>query len=328
MAQKRVFVSYSREDAAPVGELERDIESLGHDAWVDRELSGGQRWWEQILTQIRECDIFVVAISDACVSSRACQAEYQYANALGKPVLPVLVERNVSDSLMPPDLAELQRVDYTAPDKSAFASLNRALVAVPAAPALPDPLPDPPPVPASYLFDLRSEIDSRQPLTAERQGELLRQLDARFEDGHSPADLRVLVARFRERDDVLVRVDRELADFDARLVAAESSASRGRATAAGASVEAASDAAWRTPPTAQPAPGAAAPALGAPPVPLRAASEREVNMLWWAAPVFAGLIGGAVAWLAVRGTNAATARNMLIGGVVSSFVWAMLLSGA
>lgn len=119
----------------------------GHDAWLDRDLTGGQRWWDHILQSIRDCDTFVVALSSASLESRACQSELQYATALGKPVLPVLVKRDVSDGLMPPALAELQRVDYTQADKAAFAALNRGLTTMPAAPPLPAELPPEPEVP-------------------------------------------------------------------------------------------------------------------------------------------------------------------------------------
>src|SRR5690606_41362151 len=76
-------------------------------------------------------------------------------------------------------LAALHRVDYTTNDKSSFAMLNRALTTLPAAPPLPDPLPPPPAVPASYLFDLRSEIESTEPLGSERSEEHTSELQSR-----------------------------------------------------------------------------------------------------------------------------------------------------
>ncbi|MDA1004847.1 MAG: toll/interleukin-1 receptor domain-containing protein, partial [Chloroflexi bacterium] len=231
----RIFVSYSRADAVRIDELHRDLESLGHDAWLDRDLTGGQRWWDHILQSIRDCDTFVVALSSASLESRACQSELQYATALGKPVLPVLVKRDVSDGLMPPALAQLQRVDYTQADKAAFAVLNRGLTTMPAAPPLPAELPPEPEVPASYLFDLRTEIESTGALTPERQDELLTQLRARLDQGHAPADLRALAERFRSRGDVLARVDRELTEFEQRLAPAASATTQSPPAAQNAS---------------------------------------------------------------------------------------------
>jgi len=318
----KVFVSYSRTDAARAGELRRDLVSLGHDAWLDEDLSGGQRWWDQILKSIRECDAFVLALSGAAMESRACLSEFGYATALGKPVLPVMVERTVSDSLMPPELSQLQRVDYTQADKVAFAALNRGLTSLPPAPPLPAELPPAPEVPASYLFDLRTEIESTAELTPERQDGLLTQLRARLEQGHEPADLRALVERFRRRTDVLARVDRELAAFEQGLGA---SPPAGRAS----SVPAAPSESTPPPRAAAPSPETAAfPQYAAAPPPPAVGASGAVSGWWWAVAVVFAFVGGVVAYFANREVNPTTARNLLIVGIVMTFVWPVLLSGA
>lgn len=50
-----IFISYSRHSEAIARTLANDIEELGHTVWFDQELSGGQAWWNQILTRIRDC---------------------------------------------------------------------------------------------------------------------------------------------------------------------------------------------------------------------------------------------------------------------------------
>jgi len=44
-----IFISYSRADQDQVGELFGDLQGLGHNAWMDKELSGGMEWWKEIL---------------------------------------------------------------------------------------------------------------------------------------------------------------------------------------------------------------------------------------------------------------------------------------
>jgi hypothetical protein len=310
----RVFLSYSRDDAERLAILSDDLKNLGHTAWIDKELTGGQRWWDHILQEIRDCDAFISAVSASSMDSRACLAEYEYAVALGKPILPVMVERGVADSLMPPHLAELHRVDYIAGDKAAFAALNRAMSTLPPPPALPDPLPTAPTVPASYLFDLKTEIDAPGVMAPEVQAQLVKELRSRLAAGHTHADVSALVQRFRQREDVLVRIDQELASLQTSL---------GQAAPGG--VGGASPQPVRIAPVepAPAAPIAAAPVAAAPPL---AAAGGSVPIAWWAAPVFLGLIGGTVAFFAVRGANPATARNMFIVGAVMSVVWAALLS--
>jgi len=52
-----------------------------------------------------------------------------------------------------------------------------------------------------------------------------------------------------------------------------------------------------------------------------------VNPLWWLAPVLVGWIGGLVAWLVNRDIDPRVARYMLLAGIVSSIVAAVLLFG-
>lgn len=86
-----VVVSYSRHSKVVAGKLVEDVRKLGHTVWFDRELSGGQVWWDQILTRIRGAGVFLLVLDSATLASTACRREYTYADALGKPVLPVLV---------------------------------------------------------------------------------------------------------------------------------------------------------------------------------------------------------------------------------------------
>ena len=108
----RLFVSYNRRSAVVAGSLVKDVESLGHDVWFDQELSGGQEWWDQILTSIRDCDGFVFLMDEQSLNSTACKREFAYAAELGKDIVPVLVADGVSLQLLPPEIARLQFIDY------------------------------------------------------------------------------------------------------------------------------------------------------------------------------------------------------------------------
>ena len=88
---RRVFVSYSRQNLEAVTQLITDMQAVGIDTWHDQTLTGGQRWWDNILANIRECDIFVFALSPESWDSEACKSELGYVMKLRKPILPVLV---------------------------------------------------------------------------------------------------------------------------------------------------------------------------------------------------------------------------------------------
>jgi hypothetical protein len=91
-------------------------------------LSGGQAWWEQILKQIRECDVFI--LSPESLDSVACKRELSYAMDLGKPILPILVADDVSINLLSPELSKIQFVDYRKQDRKAAIRLAKAISTV------------------------------------------------------------------------------------------------------------------------------------------------------------------------------------------------------
>jgi hypothetical protein len=154
----RFFVSYARADTDAVRSLVSALEFLNHEAWIDRRLAGGQKWWDEILEEIRGCDVFVVALSNNGLRSNVCRVEYDYATALGKTILPVIIE-DVSSDDVPPALAAVQFVDYRLPNEQAALALARALQSLPASRPLPVPLPDPPMLAPSLTRDFDAGPD-------------------------------------------------------------------------------------------------------------------------------------------------------------------------
>lgn len=163
----QIFISYSSKNRASVEALANDLETLGHEIWFDKELSGGQSWWDQILHGIRDCDLFVFALTPQALDSHPCKLEYTYATALNKLVLPVQLVAT-STNLLPPELSVLEFVDYRHRDANAVLKLSRAFATLPAPRALPSPLPTPPDPPLSPLAPLMTQIDNPD-LTLDQQ---------------------------------------------------------------------------------------------------------------------------------------------------------------
>lgn len=206
----KIFLSYNRRSEAAARILVEDIEALGHSVWCDRELSGGQAWWSQILATVRDCDVFVFVLDPESLDSTACKREYGYAAALGKPVLPVLVSGEVATHLLPPALSQIQYVDYREQDRGAAFRLARALAAVPPPGPLPDPLPAPPDVPLSYLGSLTEQVETAATLSYEQQSALVVDLKRSLRDPEATADARRLLARLRKRRDLFATIADEI----------------------------------------------------------------------------------------------------------------------
>ena len=199
-----LFASYSSIDRDRIAAVVADLEALGHDVWLDEQLSGGQLWWDEILGRIRTCDAFLFLVSPASVASEACLAEFGYAQDLGRTVIPIELE-SMNPALLPSALGQHQLVSYTEGSRAELMALSRALGRLADGPALPDPLPAPPPLPGGYFSTLRDQIAAADALTLEQQLGVLHRLRARADDGSSE-EILTLLATFRRRDDLYASV--------------------------------------------------------------------------------------------------------------------------
>ena len=228
----RVFLSYNRRSQDAASALVRDLELLGHTVWFDRELSGGQAWWDQILLSIRDCDSFVFLLDQSTLDSTACQRECGYADALGKPILPVLVADGIAMNLLPPELARLQFVDYRKGDRNDAFGLARAFGTLPAGKPMPDPMPVPPEPPVSYLGGLARRVTSDSTLSYDEQSALVMDLKRGLRNEGGSEDALVLLRKMRIRRDLFAAMAEEI---DGALQAMQETQSEDRGTASLAS---------------------------------------------------------------------------------------------
>ena len=147
--------------------------------------------------------------------SAACDSERKYAVALRKKVLPVMLERMPGASL-PGDLVGLQFIDYVDAAPAAAFRLARSVDGAPMAPPLPEPLPEAPRPPLSYLVALGDKVRSQDPLSIDEQLAIvgtIRTALAHPEDIDGADDLDAaerMLKDLRRRRDVYARVAEEI----------------------------------------------------------------------------------------------------------------------
>jgi hypothetical protein len=212
----KVFLSYSREDQTFVELLREDLMRLHHDVWFDRVLIGGQEWWDEILKQIRECDVFALALSPNSIESEACLLELRYARALNRPFIPAMVLLTDPNHL-PQELVGAQYVDYTKNRWESALDIAAALANHPAAPPLPDPLPQPPAMPQSELYDARQLINLSAELDWEHQNRLLDTLVRSSRRPRNRAEVLELLEEFRHHPYVMADILKKLDDLSESL---------------------------------------------------------------------------------------------------------------
>jgi hypothetical protein len=153
-----------------------------------------------------------------------------YAQALGLPILPVLIG-DVESSRIDP-IFNAQSVDYRYPDVKAGMALIAAVDERGAQRKdLPDPLPEAPPVPYEYLQRHGAAIHAPQPLSASEQSAMLadlRQALHNQDDETVRNDIRRLLLDLRRRADVTNAAATEIDQFLAASPASDSPSGRKR----------------------------------------------------------------------------------------------------
>ncbi len=109
----KIFVSYSRVDRQFTNRLVARLRRIyGHsEVWYDESLHGGDIWWDEILSQIAQADIFLYLLSNESVTSPYCQAEFEEAQRLQKQLITVQVRDRTN---LTGTLRDIQYVDMTA----------------------------------------------------------------------------------------------------------------------------------------------------------------------------------------------------------------------
>ena len=171
---ERPFVSYARVDAVIVNQLVAELHDLGYDPFFDKEITGGERWWEVILDRIEDADVFIPLVTRNYLDSEACYRETRWASDLNVTILPLDVE-GIDPRLCPRPIAEANWVSYRRTDRLEIAQLSRSLRQVQprVGPAV---KPDRPAIPITYYGELETEI--RRPMAGSRQEVVIASLTA------------------------------------------------------------------------------------------------------------------------------------------------------
>lgn len=205
----KVFISYSSRNRDIVRGLVTDLDgalntispSTPNDVWFDQELVGGQDWWNTVLDNLRSSDLIIFALSPNSISSDACNRELNYAHALNKRILPIWVTGELNSIDLPTVLQSRQWINYTKQDKVAYQQLLNALIELPAAEALPDPLPTPPAMPMSPLSEISHQLMADK-IEREQQIEIFYKLKEFLTQPDYAKDAHRLLLRLKDHPDL------------------------------------------------------------------------------------------------------------------------------
>lgn len=212
----RLFMSYSSKDRQRAMELSQRLEGMGYDIWMDDKLNGGSNWWDEIIKQIQNCDVMILALSTQYMQSVPCQKEYAYAYKLKKHLLPVQIE-DFNYLILPRALAEIQLVNLLHDEEKALKDIATILGDVTIV-ARPRTLPTYPHVPLSELHKMAELAMQANPLTSDEEHQFLASMKhhlgkSSYEQDAAKQIIRMFLSSRETISDVLAQELRQLVEM-------------------------------------------------------------------------------------------------------------------
>lgn len=209
-----LFFSYSRQQEAEIKDLV-DFLSIYHNCWFDSNIGAGNEWWKEILSQIRNCDVFVFLLSKDSETSKACLAELNYADALNKHMVILQVDE-MNMSFIPPVLKDHNITPYLPSDSGRKNTLLRKLKQVEDSKVYErekkdyDDIPEPK-IPMSEISMIHTEVKSDRKLSIEEQRKILFQIERLVERKTEKYEhIEAILKEFLNRDDINYRIGKKI----------------------------------------------------------------------------------------------------------------------
>ncbi len=100
-----VFISHSARDNVQAERIRQSLKAAGFatvylDFDPESGIPRGRKWEDELYSELRKADVVVFLSTAASVSSKWCHAELALARALGRPIVPVLLEPGAAHPLL------------------------------------------------------------------------------------------------------------------------------------------------------------------------------------------------------------------------------------
>lgn len=209
-----IFISYSRKDKSELVEIKNDIKELGNEVWFDEHLSGGQKWWDTILENIRKADIFIIILTPNALNSPACKIEYTYAYDLNKPIFPILISEEINEKHIPSKLSDIQFLDYRKRDATSAIKLANSLNDLKGSLyPLPKILPPTPEIPISTQVRIFRRLYTEEILNLDEQNSLLMEIVNLLDESETKLEAIELLEYFKKRKELSSEILKDINNF-------------------------------------------------------------------------------------------------------------------
>ncbi|MHC4248111.1 MAG: toll/interleukin-1 receptor domain-containing protein [Planctomycetota bacterium] len=108
----KVFISYAHDDQQIASRLVSELQDVSLPAWMAAaDVNAGEPIMSKLREELACSSAVVVLLSPKSLASSWVQFEIGAARALGKPIVPVLIEGDGVEGSIPDSLSEVQSID-------------------------------------------------------------------------------------------------------------------------------------------------------------------------------------------------------------------------
>ncbi len=210
----KIFLSYSRKNKEVIVDIRELIRvNPEYIPWMDEHINGGQDWWDKILDEIRNCDLFICLLSKHYTISEYCKKELQYALDLEKKILPIRLTSEFHDNdLEKLKLGKKHCIDWDSTNKFGTRFANDLVSKKNEQPSpIPDPEPSRPDYPKNTQQRLLAQLKSQELLTYDIQDMIYEEL---VDLTHQKVNRSIyLFDRFKERNELSISIYKKIEEF-------------------------------------------------------------------------------------------------------------------
>jgi hypothetical protein len=112
-----IFISYQWDKQKDIINLYTILTNMGLSVWLDiNQMAGGDSLYEKIDSGLRNCDVVISCVTTKYGLSANCRKEIALADSLSKPIIPILLEKDMKyppPGPMAPTLSLIKYIDFT-----------------------------------------------------------------------------------------------------------------------------------------------------------------------------------------------------------------------
>ena len=107
-----VFISYSQADSEIASRVQGALKDISISGWLDQaDIAAGDSISSKVKESLKQANALIVLVSPSSLANKWVQFEVGAAFGMGKPIIPVIIDSQSPDMVLPEWLNDYQYID-------------------------------------------------------------------------------------------------------------------------------------------------------------------------------------------------------------------------